>query len=285
MVPDRRTVEVVQDLVDDVGAEHDVEDAKASAAGGAGGEIEFVGALEKAGPAARMSEQREGLCVSFVRAWRLWAADDQGSVAGRRGEDAVVAHEVLAGGRNLGRETPNEGDWLEENVGLARGLRAATGESHLAGRQEPHLFGGEWRAARIPDEPLPCDLGVIGDEHASVDREASHVLARARLEFSGVARHRFIAVKPTGLAASIHDRPGRWIVEDGMIAIDAADAYQVANESVVDAVGDVTNICRTGCAGRDEAQAGVWGPDIEARGSALVVSAPFRHAAPVCLFR
>ena len=89
-----RTIEVVQDLVDDGGAEHDVEDAKASAAGGTGGEIEFVRALEKAGPTARMSEQREEPRVSFVRAWRLWAADDKGSVAGRRGEDAVATHEV-----------------------------------------------------------------------------------------------------------------------------------------------------------------------------------------------
>ena len=142
-----------------------------------------------------------------------------------------AASRAVAGGRNLGRETPNEGDWLEENVGLARGLRAATGESHLAGRQEPYLFGGEWRAARIPDEPLPCDLGVLGDEHASVDREASHVLARARLEFGWVARDRFVAMKPSSPAASVDNRPGGWIVEDGMVAIDAADAYQASARS------------------------------------------------------
>ena len=29
-------------------------------------------------------------------------------------------------------------------------------------------------------------------------------------------------------------------------------------------LGDVPNICGTGCAGRDEVQAGVWSPDIEA---------------------
>ena len=102
-----------------------------------------------------------------------------------------------------------------------------------------------------------------------MDGEASHFLARARLEFSGVARHRFIAVKSTGLAASIHHRPGGWIVEDGMVAIDAADAYEVANESVVDAVGDVANVCGTGCAGRDEAQAGVWSPTSPIRMSEL----------------
>ncbi len=49
-----------------------------------------------------------------------------------------------------------------------------------------------------------------------------------------------------------------------MVAIDPADAYQVANESVVDAVGNVAKICGSGCAGRDEAQASVWGLDIEA---------------------
>ena len=41
------------------------------------------------------------------------------------------------------------------------------------------------------------------------------MLARARLEFSGGARHRFIAVKPTGLGASIHHWLGGWIVKDG----------------------------------------------------------------------
>ena len=55
----------------------------------------------------------------------------------------------------------------------AEQLTAFTIDSRTA-----RVLGGKRRAAHVPDEPLACDLGVLGDEHASLPRKADRRLER-----------------------------------------------------------------------------------------------------------
>ena len=141
-----------------------------SAAVWANRQIELIGALEEVCPAGGMCDQREGfgsLIVRFLGAG-LRATDDQGSVAGRWGEDAVVAGQVLASGWNLRREPANEGDGFEKDMRLPRRRRASAAKGDLARREQPHLVGREWRPAGVPKRhrvPALCAATTASQPH------------------------------------------------------------------------------------------------------------------------
>ena len=113
---------MLQDLVDDVGPENHVENPKRATAIGTDREVELIRALQETGPARGVGQEGERLGVGLGCAFgrRLWAANHQRSVAGRRSGDAVVADEILPGGGNLGDKPADERERGRRQAGLGR---------------------------------------------------------------------------------------------------------------------------------------------------------------------